>query len=179
MVSRVNINLDGHTISWPGPRSIGPGPTAIQSANDTEHVTVKNGFISGFGNGVQLFGTGSTFKDVHVGGPCPCNGDGIDAVGVIKDNVVSVAAVLSGGAGIRGEGVVKGNYVYDTRSYGITITANSSVIGNTVTVTTGSPGIGMAVNCPSTVAHNTITGSAGKNLVLSGDGCTVKDNTAP
>lgn len=180
MVGKVSINLDGHTISNGNRAGLSNFAIAIQSADDTEHVTVRNGVISGFGSGVALLGTGSTVEDVHVGGPCPCQEWGIFAHGVIKDNVVSVASAPDHNVGgILGSGVIKGNYVYDTRSLGIQVIANSSAIGNTVTDTLFAPGDGMTVACPSTVAHNTITGSAGKNLVLNGEGCTVRDNTAP
>jgi hypothetical protein len=180
MVGKVSINLDGHTISNGNPPGFGNQGAAIRSDNDTEHVTVRNGVISGFGNGVALGGAGSIVEDMHVGGPCPCQGFGISADGVIKDNVVSVASELDlNYGGIFGSGVIKGNYVYDTRSFGIVAGADSTVTDNTVTGTSGAPGDGMSVACPSTVAHNTITGSAGKNLVLNGEGCTAKDNTAP
>jgi putative cofactor-binding repeat protein len=177
--SRVSIDLEGHTISWPGPQSPGAAPVAIESAENTEHVTVENGIISGFGSGVDLAGSGSTVKDIHVGGPCPCQGDGIVANGVVEDNVVSVQSAPDFSIGIHVAGVAKGNYIYDTRSTGMLVDADSTVTGNTITGTFGLPGYGMAVSCPSTVAHNTITGSTGKNLVLNGAGCTVKDNTAP
>lgn len=179
MVSKVSINLDGHTISNGNPPSLHNDTTAIQSASDADHVAVRNGSISGFGSGVVLPGLASTVKDIHVGGPCPCQGVGIEAIGIISDNAVSVGSAPDGGVGMHVAGVIKDNYVYDTRSFGMVVDANSTVRGNTITGTVGAPGDGMVVVCPSTVAHNTITGSSGKNLVLSGEGCTVRDNTAP
>ena len=52
----------------------------------------------------------------------------------------------------------------------------STVIGNTVTDTTG---IGLFVSCPSNVTNNTPVNNAGGNLVLNGDGCNNTNNVAP
>jgi hypothetical protein len=176
--SFVTIDLAGFTISGPG------GPAGLDNftraiAADTEGITVRNGSISAFGSGVALGGSNSIVEGLHVGGPCPCQGTGIAATGIVRGNTVSIASAPSGSVGIDATGIVTGNYAVGNRSIGIRVGQGSTVIGNTVTDTSPGPGIGLSVDCPSNVTNNTAVNNSGANLVLNGNGCNDTNNVAP
>jgi hypothetical protein len=153
---------------------------AIAAGNDTEGITVRNGSISGFGSGVDLEGSNSIVEGLRVGGPCPCQRDGIVAAGIVRGNIVSVFSVPDTlQHGIVATGIVSGNYAFRNRGTGLAVGQGSTVIGNTVTDTVGSPGVGLTVDCPSNVTNNTSVNNPGGNLVLNGSGCNNTNNVAP
>jgi hypothetical protein len=178
----VTIDFAGFTISSSSAGSESNFTVAIAAGNDTTGITVRNGSISGFGSGVALDGSNSIVEGLHVGGPCPCQGTGISATGIVRGNTVSVFTdPNTGPPGISATGIVSGNYVFNTRNFGIVVGQGSTVIGNTVTDTFGvDMGIGLEVTCPSNVTNNTVVNSEGqKNLVLVGNGCNNTNNVAP
>jgi hypothetical protein len=176
----VTIDLAGFTISSSSGGSLSNFTIAIAAGNDTEGITVRNGSISGFGSGVVFRGSNSIVEGLHVGGPCPCQGDGIVAVGIVRGNTVSVATAPDTlQVGIIATGVVSGNYAFGNRGTGMTVGQGSTVIGNTVTDTGGFPGQGLVVSCPSNVTNNTAVNNPGGNLVLNGQGCNNTNNVAP
>jgi hypothetical protein len=154
---------------------------AIAAGNDTDGITVRNGSISGFGSGVVLQGFNSIVEGLRVGGPCPCVRIGIVAKGIVRGNIVSIAAApdVPETGGISATGIVTGNYAFGNRVMGMEVGQGSTVIGNTVTDTFGIFGIGLSVACPSNVTDNTVVNNEGGNLVLNGDGCNNTNNVAP
>jgi hypothetical protein len=97
----------------------------------------------------------------------------------VRGNTVSIASAPSGSVGITATGIVSGNYAFGNRSIGMEVGQGSTVIGNTVTDTGVSPGIGLFVACPSNVTNNTAVNNPGGNLVLNGNGCNNTNNVAP
>jgi hypothetical protein len=173
----VTIDLAGFSIS--GPRGFPNNTTAIAAGVDTNGIAVRNGSISGFGNGVGLGGDGSVVEGLRVfGGPSSV---GIAARGIVKGNTVEGFAGPSfarGGPGIDATGIVTGNYVSFNET-GIDVGQGSTVIGNTVT---NNIVRGILVSCPSNVTDNTAVnnfGSNNVNLVLEGEGCNNTNNVAP
>jgi hypothetical protein len=183
--SFVTIDFAGFTITGPGFGKINSS-TAIaaqSSASNLAGIAVRNGSISGFGNGVALSSAdGSIVEGLRVFGGCPCfdPGTGIDANGIVRGNtVVGFASVPSvGGVGISATGIVTGNFVDNNRVAGITVGQGSTVIGNTSARTDGGIGLDIGVTCPSNVTDNTalrLGGGVGR-IVLSGAGCNTTNN---
>jgi hypothetical protein len=138
-------------------------------------ITVRNGSISGFGNGVSLDGGGSIIEGLRVGA-VGLPATGIAAVGIIRNNTV---IGVGGGEGINATGIVSGNYVSDAR-LGMVIGQGSTVLGNTVTNSGDYLHAGVSVTCPSNVTNNTVVSGQGiQNLVLGGNGCNNTNNVAP
>jgi hypothetical protein len=178
--SFVTIDLAGFMISNPS-GALFSFAMAIAAGNDTDGITVRNGSISGFGSGVVLQGFNSIVEGLRVGGPCPCEGIGILAKGIVRGNIVSIAAApdVPDAGGISATGIVTGNYAIGNRVMGMEVGQGSTVIGNTVTDTFGIFGIGLSVACPSNVTDNTVVNDGGGNLVLNGNGCNNTNNVAP
>jgi hypothetical protein len=172
--SFVTIDLGGFTITGIL-HDFPPNDGAIVAGDNSTGITVRNGSISGFSDGVNLPGTGSIVEGLRV-----FEGDhlGIAANGIVKGNtVVGIFGPGPGnGTGISASGVISGNYASENRASGIFAEQGSTVIGNTVTKTIS--GVGIFVNCPSNVTDNTATGSF-PNLVLNGNGCNNTNNVAP
>src|ERR1700730_17742903 len=83
----VTIDLGGFTISGPVVPGLNPGgpATAITAGDNMRGITVRNGSISGFTDGVNLPGKGSIVEGLRV-----FEGDavGIAANGIVKGNTV-------------------------------------------------------------------------------------------
>jgi len=185
----VTIDLAGFTITVPA--SIGfefNNTTAIaaqSSSGNLQGIAVRNGSISGFGNGVGLSSAdGSIVEGLRVVGGCPCfsPGTGIDANGIVRGNTpVGFASVPnSGGVGISATGIVTGNFVDANRIAGIVVGQGSTVIGNTSTGTDGQSfqAFDIAATCPSNVTDNTALAPGGGvgRIVLFGAGCNTTNN---
>jgi hypothetical protein len=185
--SFVTIDLAGFTITGPGFGKIiinfSTAIAAQSSSSNLAGIAVRNGSISGFGNGVALSSAdGSIVEGLRVFGGCPCfgPGTGIDANGIVRGNtVVGFASAPSvGGVGISATGIVTGNFVDNNRVAGITVGQGSTVIGNTSARTDGGIGLDIGVTCPSNVTDNTalaLGGGVGR-IVLSGAGCNTTNN---
>jgi hypothetical protein len=156
--SLVTIDLQGFSI-------IGQSSeTAIGASADINGITVRNGSISGFANGVNLPGGFSTVERLVVEGSLHSS-IGILANGIVKDNIVGAFATI----GISAGGIVTGNYAVGNEIVGIGASAGSTVIGNSVMFT----GQGLVVTCPSNVTNNTVTEGT---LELIGTGCKNTNN---
>jgi hypothetical protein len=183
----VTIDLAGFTITGPGLGFNSTTAIAAQSSSgNLRGIAVRNGSISGVGNGVALSSAeGSIVEGLRVFGFCPCfdPGTGIDANGIVRGNTaVGFASIPSiGGVGISATGIVTGNFVDHNRIVGIEVGQGSTVIGNTAT-NTDAQGFDIAVTCPSNVTDNTtvnaIVNPAGDVgfITLSGAGCNTTNN---
>jgi hypothetical protein len=170
----VTIDLAGFTISRR--ISIFPRTTAIAAGDNTTGIAVRNGSISIFDVGVDLGGNGSIVEGLRL---AHCTELGIAAEGIVKGNAV-VAITGPGpftGVGISATGTVTGNSARGTRFIGLQIGPGSTVIGNTVT--DGSDGYGIFVDCPANVTDNTAVNNSSINLRLDGTGCNNTNNVAP
>jgi hypothetical protein len=157
----VTIDLNGFLIS---------GNTPI-NALERQGIAVRNGVISGNGNGVVL-GSG-VVEGLRVLGTGDYTGIFVGS-GIVKGNIV-----LQNLVGIEAGGTVTGNFVEHNRGLGISILQGSTVIGNTVL----NNGSGILVNCPANLTDNTAVGngrpSGFGNLKLDGEGCNNTNNVAP
>ncbi len=154
-VSAPNVTIDLNGFSIVGLGSSSNTPIGINSSG--EMVTVENGWVSGFGTGVQL-GFGSILKDVHadnnfngieVGTACvvtgctanSCGGTGIQcqATCTITDNTAnydSAGGITCGAPGSGNASVISGNTV-TTDGVGIHCVGSSCLItGNIVSYNT-------------------------------------------
>jgi hypothetical protein len=189
-VSFVTIDLGGFTIS--GPASSFAGITSSAVLPRLQGLAIRNGSISGFNVGLDLFGDGSIVEGLRIAQSQTIgmenvtgivrgntitnigagNGTGITASGIITGNVSS----FNGAGFIIGQGsTVTGNTVTNNGSDGLSIDHSSTVIGNTAA---NNGGIGLDLFCPSNVTDNTAVNN-GANLVLSGGGCNNTNNVAP
>lgn len=168
----VEVDLGGFAIIGPTvcggfPYACAPGGTGsgIRSLT-SDHVSVRNGSVRGFGNRGIYLQADSRIQRVQVSN---C-GQGAVLAGtgsVISDNVIS----LNGGPGIQIDlGVVRDNAVRGSVLFGIYAGSTSTIANNTVTQTQSSaalPGVGISAAGASTVSGNSITGNQGLGLALS------------
>jgi hypothetical protein len=180
--SFVTIDLVGFTVTGPKIQA-GPAntPTAISAGNDTTGITVRNGSISGFGEGVSLAGGGSNVEGLRVSNAGAFSDLGIAASGIVKGNTVVSIGGPDGvfAVGIIATGIVTGNYVNDIHGGGFLIGEGSTVIGNTATNASHTGfGFGFSVDCPANVTDNTAVNND-VNLVLHGNGCNNTNNVVP
>jgi len=174
----VTIDLAGFTIGGPG-GTAGLEQTAIAAGAHTSGIAVRNGSISGFGVGVNLFeANDSIVEGLRVFGGPGTSSLGIGATGIVKGNTVLGIVSLKGGVGISATGIVTGNSSSFNQVDGIEIGQGSTVIGNTAT-DNGPLGHGILVECPSNVTDNTAVNNRLANLVLGGNGCNNTNNVAP
>jgi hypothetical protein len=161
-VDSVTIDLAGFSIT--GTSFQGNG---ISAGSGLEGIAVRNGSISQFQNAVDLSGaSGSIVEGLRVNCRFSCNA-GIRANGIVKGNIVSDAVSL----GIDATGTVTGNNA-SSGHFGMTVGRGSTVIGNTAS---GDTRAGISVACPSNVIDNTAFGLP-IGLELSGEGCHNEDN---
>jgi hypothetical protein len=182
--SLVTVDLQGFSISGFGLLT----EAGIVARRGVDGITVRNGFISGFGTAVDLPGVASIVEGLQVTGPFgPASiarltrsretpTAGIVANGIIKNNIVTGASAT----GISAGGTVTGNYAFGNNpnrggGVGIMVSKGSTVIGNTADKNE----FGLIVACPSNVTDNTATGNFSQNLVLNGTGCKNTNNVAP
>jgi hypothetical protein len=155
--SFVSIDLAGFSIS-------GGGGTAI--VGEGQGISVRNGSISAFTNGVDLGSAPYCIVEglrVYVSGT---GSVGIAATGIVRNNIVDG----SPDTGISATQIVAGNYVSGNIT-GIEAGAGSTVIGNTAAGSTA-----FSMTCPSNVTNNTAVNG---NIVLQGSGCTNTNNAGP
>jgi hypothetical protein len=177
----VTIDLAGFSISGPtaSASSAGVIATAIAAGDKSSGITVRNGSITGFFDGVNLAGQGSIVEGLRVFTGFAV---GIVANGIVKGNtVLDFSGGPGNGIGIEATGIITGNFVSGSRIAGIEAGQGSTVIGNTATGNFGALGAGIVVACPSNVSDNTAVnnGPAGPNLLLNGQGCNNTNNVAP
>ena len=150
----VTIDLDGHTITGNG---TGNG---IWFGDATrQNITIRNGVITNFGNGIDLSGLivtkqGSVVERIH--------------------------AVQNTDAGIRtaSNSIVRDNIANGNGTYGILVLGESLVVGN---VANYNGQFGIAAACPSNIIGNTATYNRFENIraipIVGGAGpCTLNNN---
>jgi hypothetical protein len=154
--SLVTIDFQGFSIIG----QVSSGSPAIIASANVDGITVRNGSISGVGNGVELPGSNSIVEGLRVVGNGLFSFAGIQASGIVKSNIVSNFKQIGIGAG----GIVIDNYASGVTA--IAVSAGSAVIGNTAAGN-------LNVFCPSNVTNNTVTGGS---LLLNGTGCKNTNN---
>jgi parallel beta-helix repeat protein len=174
----VTIDLNGFTLTGSptsGNGIDGQGP-------DREAITVLNGTITEFGNGMDL----STVADAEVRGVRAVHnrlfGIAVGGRGRVTDSIASDNGIggimVAGAGGINGNCIVSGNTANENGEDGleIRIPGQCTVTGNTLN---GNDAYGAEINCPSNVIGNTALGNTLGNLHYVGAGCTDIDNLAP
>jgi hypothetical protein len=164
--SFVTVDLAGYTISGNG---TGVGITNGGGGFDTTgvgpfEITIRNGTVTNFENGVHLDGRGHVVESIR-------------AV-----NNVQIGIHLVSAPGMPGDGVLRNNVASRNGLVGLRAIQNGagggwSIVGNTANSngpTAG--GEGIIVTCPSAVLHNTATGNAA-NIVPQSGGCTLAENS--
>lgn len=142
--SDVSLDLNGFTISGPSVNV----HTGVIAGSSTHRVTVSNGRVIGFANGVVLGGTSSIARQLTVDLIADI-GIQVDGVGIVEDcsvNATGTGIMLTGLSGMA-----LGNTVF---------TASSGSTGAIVFSSSGAGGYG----------HNTITGNVvGVGAISMGD----------
>jgi hypothetical protein len=168
-VDSVTIDLDGFTISGNG-----TGAAIVESPAlaTRRNVTVRNGAVTGFADGVAFpHGESLTVERINVSGN---SGTGISA-----GNYASVRAnhASFNGAGIRaGLGAnVNGNTVARNAGNGISVVEGAAILNNVVRNNTG---FGILVDCPGLVFANTTSNNVGGNYHDISGGCVVNEHNS-
>jgi hypothetical protein len=180
----VTIDLAGFTITGTGDGTGIIRVLAPRLGNPTEditRITVRNGTITGFQNGVDLSGGICIPLSVN-NEPIVCNPSRMgDRTFTRPDVVEGLRVDVNGGFGISASGIVRDNQVFDggiTAAGRVTGNFASSASGNAMTVFSPSTVIGntvfgpLTVSCPANVTDNTSSG----DLVLRGQGCNNTNN---
>jgi len=181
------IKADRVMIDLAGFRIIGKGKGRAISG-DASEVSIQNGTVTGFGDGIALRGQ-ALIERVRVAGNVQ-RGIAVTEMAVVKDSSVS-----QNGEGIRvgAHSVLMGNTVSDNLESGIISNRVSTIIGNTVSgnglsgvaaladstvidnVVSRNAGYGLGVVCPSNVIGN-VSSENGRNVVLDRPGCNMVSN---
>jgi hypothetical protein len=166
----VTIDLDGFTITGNG---TGSGIVESPALATRRNVSVRNGTVTGFVNGVFFeHGESVTVERVNASGN---SGSGISAgnYATVRANHAS----FNGDAGIRADkgANVSGNTVARNAGSGIIVFEGGNVSANSVRANTGR---GIVVDCPGLVFANTMSNNtAGNYLDISG-GCVVNEHNS-
>jgi hypothetical protein len=166
----VTIDLDGFTISGNG---TGAGVVESPALTTRRNVTVKNGAVTGFANGVSFpYSESVTVERV--------NASGNSGLGISVGNYSTVRASnasFNGTTGIRAElgASVSGNSVARNAGNGISVTEGANVSGNAVRNNTG---YGILVDCPGLVFANTTSNNVGGNYHDISGGCVVNEHNS-
>jgi len=145
--SHVTIDLGGYVLSGDG---TGTGVVADDSRTG---VSVRNGTVTGFGDGINLAGPGGIVEQIRA------HGNTFDGVVVGPGYVVKASVASENG----GDGIKAAN-------------GGSQITGN---VTMGNGFQGISVWCPASLVANSAIDNAGGNLVTVGGGCVLSQNAAP
>ena len=179
----VTLDLNGFSIVGPGtylPQPPGwPDITGVLNTVFCKNVTVTNGTIKSFYNGINFTGCAPAhIEKIRVS-------DNIAAgivvfYGTIIDNQASdngVQGIYSLFAStISGNLVLSNGASYPQDGIGIRAGRGSTVSGNTVSENKGT---GIWGECPVNMSGNTATQSSSTNLVAYGAGCLLVNNLAP
>lgn len=165
----VTIDLGGFVLSGTG---AGSG-VAGQGLTEWRATAVKNGTITGFGNGVNLSSaTDSTVERVNATGN---TGSGI-LVGT-NSSVRASQAVSNGTNGIRVGigGNVNGNTVARNGGNGISTVEGANVLNN---VSRNNSGHGVIMDCPGLFMGNASSNNVGDNFHDISGGCVVDEHNS-
>ena len=165
----VTIDLDGFVLSGTG---TGSG-VAGQGSTEWHATTVRNGTITGFGNGVSLSSaTDSTVERI--------NATGNAASGIVvgtNSSVRASQAVSNGANGIRVGigGNVSGNTVARNGGNGISTVEGANVLDN---VSRNNSGHGVFMDCPGLFMGNASSNNLGDNFHDVSGGCVVNEHNS-
>jgi hypothetical protein len=191
----VTVDLSGFVIRGHDPISP-PFKTGIRSDGHRRAITVRDGTITGFTDGIHIDGDNVHVERIQV----ILNGTGISlsSTGVrsptnfiVKDCVAS-DSILGNGITVNGAGVISGNVASRNASFGIKATGDAAtVVGNVArsngnvgiaaggtivnNTASGNAGTGIAVSCPSALVGNTSIANA-NSYELFGTGCNTAHN---
>jgi hypothetical protein len=184
----VNIDLDGFVLTGNG---TGSGVTE-QLAVGRRGVTVRNGVITGFQNGVALsHSNGLTIDSLQVTANA---GAGITAGDQASITRSHVSFNINRGISVGFRAMISGNNVNDN-GIGIEAGSASNVTGNAIAHNTGTgvlgsegmlvsnntsrnnTGYGIALDCPGLVIGNTSTNNLAGNLYAFGGACDPNSQT--
>ncbi len=184
----VTIDLDGFLIEGNG---TGGGITDLGAFSNVG-VTVRNGTVSNFFNGISLASSTGMVERITSAGNTNV---GIVLVsGIVRDSIATGNVNNSGisvgprslvtGSNSTGNDVgivtnigttIIGNTVGLNVRHGIVMSGNGTIVNNT---SNNNPQLGIHAECPSVVVGNTAVGN-GTNLSLVGAGCASDHNAAP
>jgi hypothetical protein len=181
------IKADRVMIDLGGFRIIGKGRGRAISG-DASEVSIQNGTVTGFGDGIALRGQ-ALIERMRVAGNAQ-RGITVTEMAVVKDSAVSQNRE---GIRVGAHSVLMGNTVTDNLESGIISSQVSTIIGNTVSgnglsgvaaladstvidnVVSRNAGYGLGVVCPSNVIGN-VSSENGRNVVLDRQGCNMVSN---
>jgi hypothetical protein len=172
----VTIDLAGFSISSGGGDTTGAGIKTSGSPGQFPGITVRNGSISNFHDGVEFEASaGPIIEGLSITGFSSDRGSGIDALGaggIVRGNTVTNT---QGGFTVS-FATMTGNYAADNTA-GFVVGEGSTVIGNTAR---NNAIFGIRVVCPSNVIDNTATGSPTNFLAQpTPETCNIANNVAP
>jgi hypothetical protein len=160
-VTNVTIDLDGFTIEC-----VCFGGDGIKVSDVVEGLTVRNGTIKGFTNGLNLFGNTMLIENMQL---IRNTNHGLTAVESvrIKDSIFAGNGV---GAEVGEGSVLNGNAFNFNTSSGLIAGEGSTIVNNSAR-RNGAAGLNVA--CPSNLLGNAATSNAGGNIVQVGSGCSI------
>jgi hypothetical protein len=195
--NRVTFDLNGFSIVGGG-----GGNGVTDGEVDRGAIAVRNGSITGFGNGIRLgLGAGlNSSSEIQ-----QIRAYNNSSVGILDGGGSLISGNIASGNNIGiqafGTATVTGNTAVRNAVRGISGGANSTISGNTASLNGGNGinsvglnvtisgntassngGDGIAVQCPSNLVGNTATNNAGTNISFPGGaaGCTrANNNPAP
>jgi len=167
----IRIDADDVTLDLAGYRLSGNGSGDGVDENDTIHsnITVLNGTVTGFQNGVDL---NQVIGSVAISVRAIDNANAGIAVAssIVKDSVV----IGNGGNGIHGVsfGTITGNQVFDNGGNGIVAAQGSVVTNNSVR---GNDGIGISASFGVIVRGNAVSANGGFGIAASTDSAIIEN----
>ena len=169
-VDSVTIDLDGFTISGNG---TGAGIVESPALATRRNVSVRNGAVTGFANGVSFpHGESVTVERI--------NASDNSGIGISVGNYATVRAnhASFNGAGIRAElgANVSGNTVARNGGNGISVVEGAAILNNVVR--NNNTGFGIIVDCPGLVFANTTSNNVGGNYHDISGGCVVNEHNS-
>ncbi len=163
----VTIDLDGFLIEGNG---TGGGITDLGAFSNVG-VTVRNGTVSNFFNGISL--ASSTGRVERITSAGNTNVGIVLVSGIVRDSIAT-GNVNNSGISVGPRSLVTGSNSTGN-DVGIVTNIGTTIIGNT---SNNNPQLGIHAECPSVVVGNTAVGN-GTNLSLVGAGCASDHNAAP
>jgi hypothetical protein len=171
----VTIDLMGFQIIGPGSSVTSAGISLFDGKNVHNNVEVRNGTLSGWYNGftnqspnagLRNQALNLRIENCHYGISLGGQGNMVKGCTIeASENAITISGLVSGNTitncqiGITGRGMISHNSVYNYSVSGISSSDASSLIGNTVIATTGTPtGIGVSTDNPVLVTQNAVSG---------------------
>jgi hypothetical protein len=194
----VSLDLDGHTITGPGPTQPAPGATekvGVRSiVTDPVAVEIRNGAITQFDVGIEILSGHWLLELLHVSHN-QFDGMRLTGSGIVRANIADHNGDIgiNGGGGPYGDleySLVQGNIAEDNGYHGISVVDSSQVLSNQAhrnghagiyvhnfysrvssNHASENSGPGLEVSCPGFVLSNTAKNNGGGAIVTSGSDC--------